>query len=482
MRADRPPAPARAELSLAALLAALALVLVWRIGEPPAANPAEARVQGAVASIVSDGDWLVPQVDGAPRIEKPPGYAWLAAALSELAGGDSWTTVRLPSAACAVGIAALLFVWGRSLGGPDLGLLAALCFAAMSMTIDLGRRGVAEMALALFCALALFEFDRVHYGGERRRLPLFALWLACAILAKATTALLIVGLPLALALALERKLARAFSARNVGWLAFALALGFAWYGVVLAVVPGAARTLFAEAAVPVGVRPPWATATHYGPPYLYIPVLARAALPAVVLLPLAALRAWRSRGYRSAPRLRFVAIAFASLFVAFSLLPQKRTHYMIPVLPLLALLLAESVRDLRERMPEQLRRLLVVAALVAVPLGLAAAGGLAVFYTELAGAPRVGVAALGVCVLAALAALCWSALRFHPRVFASLAAAGSLGLMLAFYGSVDVCRRQVEVGAAERCPHYDAGRWEEAFQHWPALARFMAVPTHARDS
>jgi len=40
VRADRPPAPARAELSLAALLAALALVLVWRIGEPPAANPA----------------------------------------------------------------------------------------------------------------------------------------------------------------------------------------------------------------------------------------------------------------------------------------------------------------------------------------------------------------------------------------------------------------------------------------------------------
>jgi len=79
VRADRPPAPARAELSLAALLGALALVLVWRIGEPPAANPAEARVQGAVASIVSDGDWLVPQVDGAPRIEKPPGYAWQAA-------------------------------------------------------------------------------------------------------------------------------------------------------------------------------------------------------------------------------------------------------------------------------------------------------------------------------------------------------------------------------------------------------------------
>ncbi|HXX47608.1 MAG TPA: glycosyltransferase family 39 protein [Myxococcota bacterium] len=481
MRRDRPPAPPRPELSLAALLGALALVLVWRIGEPPAANPAESRVQEAVASIVSQGDWLVPEVDGAPRIEKPPGYAWLAAALSELAGGDSWATVRLPSAACAVAVAALLFVWGRSLGGPDLGLLAGLCFAAMSMTIDLGRRGVAEMALGLFCALALYAFDRVHYGGERRALPWFALWLALAILAKATTALLVVGLPIALVLALERKLGRAIRAETLGWLALALAAGFAWYGVVLAVVPGASRTLFAEAAVPVGVRPPGATATHYGPPYLYLPVLARAALPAVVLLPIAAVRAWRSGGYRSSPRLRFVAVAFAALFVAFSILPQKRTHYLVPLLPLLALLLAESVHDLRERMPEQLRRVLVAGAVVAVPLGLAASGALALFYTELAGLPQALAAALGAGVLVALAALCWSAVRFHPRLFAVLAGAGSLGLMLAFYGSVDVCRRQIEVGAAEKCADYDAARWEQAFQQWPALARFMA-PAKERDS
>jgi 4-amino-4-deoxy-L-arabinose transferase-like glycosyltransferase len=472
----------RTKLSLVAVLGALAFVLSYQLGASPAANPAEGRVREAVHSIVADGDWLVPEVHGEPRIEKPPGYAWLAAAVSRAAGGDDWTAVRVPSALAVLGTAALLFAWGRSLGGPDLGLIATLCFAAMCMTIDLGRRGVAETLLGFSCALALFGFDRAHFGGSRWGRPLFAAALASAILAKATTALLVVGLPIALCLALERSLGKSLSVSNLAWLAAALVLGFAWYGVVLAVVPGAWRILLAEAAVPVGVRPPGATATHYGPPTFYLAVLARAAAPAIALLPLAAVRAFRSGGYAASPRVRFVALGFAALFVAFSILPQKRTHYLMPLLPLFALLLAESLVELRERAPEQLRRILVAASLAVVPIALAGAGSLALFHIELGGAELAATIALAAFAVAPLAVLIWSALRFHPRVFGGVAAAGALAALLAFYGDVDVCRRQVEIGAPGKCESYDAARWQQAFRTWPALAHFMAAPARARDS
>jgi len=479
---DRAAAPLRTGASLAALLAAFALVLFYQLGVPPAANPAESRVHAAVQSIADGGDWLVPTVAGTPRIEKPPGYAWLGAAAAELAGGVSWSTVRLPSALAALGLAALLFAWGRSLRGPDLGLLAALSFAAMCMTVDLGRRGVAEMSLALFCTLALFGFDGAHYGGRRWGLPVFSAALALAILAKATAALLVVGLPIAVSLALERSLSKSLRGETLAWLGLALVAGFAWYALVLAAVPDAARTLWAEATEPVGVRAPGASATHYGPVYLYFAVLARAAAPAIVLLPLAALRAWRSRGFANEPRLRFVALGFASLFVAFSLLPQKRTHYLMPLLPLLALLLAESLVELRERAPERLRRILVGAAVVAIPVAAAGAAGLAIFHIELSGAPRGATATAAALVTLPLAALVWAGLRFHPRVFAAILTSGTLAALLAFYASIDVCRRQVEVGAAAKCPDYDETRWQRAFDHWPALGHFMVAPPKERDS
>jgi 4-amino-4-deoxy-L-arabinose transferase-like glycosyltransferase len=109
---------------------------------------------------------------------------------------------------------------------------------------------------------------------------------------------------------------------------------------------------------------------HARPLYWYLPVILLATLPFTgqLLTPLRHLRS------RARPRLRRLVIASLVIFAAWSLISGKQPHYLLPMLPALALLFAV---DLEER-PELLRRahiagatfcLILVAALLAVRFG-----------------------------------------------------------------------------------------------------------------
>src|SRR5262245_48173668 len=294
------------------LTAALAFVLFFRIGASPPANEAEQRVEGVVRQMVSSGDWLVPRLDGEVRLQKPPGYYWVGAALSSVVGETSWASVRAGSAIATLLLVAVTFVWGSAIGGPRLGITAAVCLASMHYTIAFGRRTMADSTLSLFSTLALASFDRFEFGRRRTWIAAFAVALTGAILAKATAALLVVGLPIALWLLLDPPsrdgtlpdLARASL--------LALAGGFLWYGVVIATLPGALHDILTEAALPLGLQldPAAQSARHYAWPHALVGPLVVGSLPAGVFIPLLVRRSVESRFYRAAPRLRFVGIAF----------------------------------------------------------------------------------------------------------------------------------------------------------------------------
>jgi 4-amino-4-deoxy-L-arabinose transferase-like glycosyltransferase len=459
--------------ALALLLCGLAVVLFFRIGELPPTNPAEARVGAVVHEMVRSGDWLVPRVDGEPRLQKPPGYYWLAASLSRLAGETSWSTIRAGSAVAALALVGVIYGWGRAIGGPPLGIAAALCLGTMQFTFAFGRRGVAEMMLTCFVALALASFDRVRFEGRTRWLPLFGVALAAAILAKATAALFFVGLPVGLQLLLDGRPGRETARRVMLWSAGACIAGFGWYAAVLAAVPGAAATVIAEAILPLGIQSGAGSALHYHSPTHYLAPLLFATLPAALFLPLVVHRCVQSRLYAADPRRRFVAIGFLSLLVALLLLPQKQRHYLLPVLPLLALLLAESLVDLQSRSPERVAAWLRPVTALVVPIGVAAVLALGCFYGEFLGvsiARRALLEAAGVLLLSALA---WSAAFGRLRAFAALGTLTALTSMLVWFGSIHVWRSQFEAGTARSRPDYDGERWERASEAHPLIGRFM---------
>ncbi|MBI4132388.1 MAG: glycosyltransferase family 39 protein [Candidatus Sungbacteria bacterium] len=89
-------------LVLIALAAAFNLVLLGRL---PLEDADEATYAMVAREMSENGDYIVPRIDGAPWVDKPPLYFWLAASSAKIFGENEFS-LRLPSV--LAGIAAVV--------------------------------------------------------------------------------------------------------------------------------------------------------------------------------------------------------------------------------------------------------------------------------------------------------------------------------------------------------------------------------------
>jgi 4-amino-4-deoxy-L-arabinose transferase-like glycosyltransferase len=328
------------------LFAALAAGLAYRITHKELRHRSEKRTVAVVAEMLTTGTWLVPTHRGEPRLQKPPLYSWVVAGAAALAGGPSLVAMRSVSLVAGLALVALVFVWGLSLGGYGVALASALALVAMGQFWSSATHATADILLALFGTAALYAF-------ERGRLPALALLFVLAFLTKATAALVNVLVPVGVWLAATRELRRVLAPRTLAWIALATLFSVAWYALVLVRVPEAADLLGQFLLVPLGTGHNDLASDHYRPVYWYLPRFLGAAAPAILLLPFVIRDAVRTGFWREAPRLRFLAASALALFIAWSIIPQKGRHYLLPILPLFALLcgdwLARALQRTRPR-------------------------------------------------------------------------------------------------------------------------------------
>jgi 4-amino-4-deoxy-L-arabinose transferase-like glycosyltransferase len=315
----------------AVLFAALAAGLALRIHHAELRHRSEKRTVAIVTEMLASGAWLVPMHRGEPRLQKPPLYSWVVASSSSLAGGPSLVAMRAVSVVSGLALVALVFAWGFSLGGFGPALGSALALVAMGQFWSSATHATADILLALFGTAALFAF-------ERGRLPALAILFVLAFLTKATAALVNVLVPAGVWLAATRELRRALEPRTLAWIALSTLFSVAWYAVVLMRVPDAPDLLGQFLLVPLGTGHNDLASDHYRPVYWYLPRFLGAAAPAILLLPFVVRDGVRTRFWSDAPRLRFLAASALALFIAWSIIPQKGRHYLLPILPLFALL------------------------------------------------------------------------------------------------------------------------------------------------
>jgi 4-amino-4-deoxy-L-arabinose transferase-like glycosyltransferase len=459
------------------VVACLVLVvgaLAWRIGAAPVVRSSEQRCYAVVATMLDSGDWLVPIHDGAPRLQKPPLYYWMAAASASAAGGMSRAAERFPSFVCAALLLALVFAWGRSLGGIDVGLLAALILVCHWEFWVLGRRGDAEMLLALTVTAALYAIDRGVFGSLRGWRWPFAIACGVAFLAKATMALLLIGIALAVALTLERRWRTVRARRVAAPFLLASAIALAWYVALLALVPGAIALLTQYALLPLGAADPGDSAGHFEAPWYYLTHVLDVGMPAVLLLPLVAFRAW-STGLRSRPRIRFLVAVLAIDFLALSLLPQKQRHYLLPLLPLYSLVAADALHGLAASPTAAGLRwrpaLRTGATLLGVTLTVLVSG----YVLLVSGRTLAEAFAVALLCLAPIG-LVWLP---PPRRIAPgyAAAAATIALFILNFGSFEVWRHHFHEGTVAEQPDFDAAHWEALFTRAP-IARLAFHAQH----
>ncbi len=287
-----------------------------------------------------EGDhWLVPFLDGAPRIRKPPLLYWIGRVSYETFG------ISLVSARfVAVLFAALLVlstaaVARRLSGRPESGLIAgAVLLGCLGLATE-GRRfmldiPVAALSTAAFACLLIW-MDL----GKKWALTATILLLAAAFLTKGPIALLVCGGGVLAVLASGRWPWREALRHWLPLLSHAVlfaALAFPWFFLVRHLYPEAAQLVFADE---IESR----QLLSFSPGIVL--GLLNIALPWVVVF---ALAAWQAR--RGDLPTRTALLWFLATFLPFAFL-RSFDRYLIGSLVPLAILVALALPTLRARWP-----------------------------------------------------------------------------------------------------------------------------------
>lgn len=333
--------------ALAALIAFLA-GLPGLLAMPPLDRD-ESRFAQATAQMLESDDYVVIRFQDAPRFKKPVGIHWMQAisvdALSSPEARQIWA-YRIPSllgamlaaAACAWGAGAVFDRRTAMLAGALMGGCLLVSTEAFIAKTDSALTGFTTLALA---ALARLYVAR-NGGPPAGRRVAWIFWIAIGVAA------LIKG-PVGPLVAFLAMLVLVIWDRRAGWLAslrwwwgliIVLAIVGPWAGAVTVATDGG----FWSQAVGSDLAPKLAGGqeSHGAPPGYHLLLTPLLTFPMTLLLPAAAVTAWR---HRAEPGVRFALAWLIPTWILFEALPTKLPHYLMPAYGALAWLAARALAE-----------------------------------------------------------------------------------------------------------------------------------------
>lgn len=464
------PAPtAHAGLMLCVLLALVGFILVLQLGQTPPTENREIRIFNVIKGMLDSGDYLVPRINGKPHLTKPPLYYWLASAATAVSHLSARVAYRLPSVLGALGLIAATFWLCRVMGLARLALPAAMITSAFYEFCANARIANFEMLLSLFSLVSVIGFYQYMKCERLRWLLLAGLSFGLAFLTKATPAIAMVFIPVVLMFKFEGKLKLLCRPSVILFgIVLPILIGSVWLVLMLKLSPQARQVIKSEALLPFGVQDEdHHTAAHYQNPFFFVYKILKIAAPAILLLPLAIFRLGRTKGYRNECReLKWVLYSFAAVFVLFSAIPQKQEHYLLPVLPYLAIMLSDGLLSVTAKKKDQLTlriggSVIGVLALVMVPV-------LGFYFFKIIDRPLLAVL-LSVLALAVGIALILLARRKNAAPLLVGALGGWFFFLLVYYGSFNVWDNQFKGGEIYTQPYYSKAHWDGLFEQYPKL-------------
>jgi 4-amino-4-deoxy-L-arabinose transferase-like glycosyltransferase len=466
------------------LLSFSALLFTVALGARDLWNPNEPLYGRAVVEMSRSGDWSLPTFNGRVFDEKPILYFWLALGASALRGTvDEWS-LRLPSALAGVVGVALVYLLVRPYAGRSRARLAALAFATTEIVFWSARSVQMDLLLAVTTLAAVLAVSRVidHGASPVRGAGLAGLAAGLGVLAKGPLGVVCPVLALAAYCAVRPGGARdvASAARERG----AWAAGLASFALVACpwflwlALRGEAHALH-ELLLRQNVTRFVAAWDHAQPWWYYLVYLWIDMAPWALLLPLAVgLR----RASPDALRLdRLAAAWLISTVVFFSLSSSKRSPYLLPVAPAVAILASAPIERWLARALDAHRKRVLEVLVGLAGATLAACGALLAIrgierYPSLV-PPGRALAVLLVAGGLAVVLLATAPLR-RPRAAAAVLAATLVALYLlaalwvlpaadSFKSARPFCERLVgTVPAASSLRSYRPWKWRASYVYY----------------
>jgi 4-amino-4-deoxy-L-arabinose transferase-like glycosyltransferase len=341
-----PPAlPAGADVRAIPASVWILLALAWfaTLAWRPLLEPDESRYAEIPREMAHSGDWVTPRLNGFKYFEKPPLQYWATAAVYSAFGVKEWSA-RLWSCALAFLCIPLAYSFARYLYGDGAEAIAAATALAVNPYFAIvGQLNILDSGFCFFTVAALFSFMRARTcelgsGYERWWMAAASASLALAVLSKGIAALVLIGGTVAIHMLATRDVRHWRRWHLVLTVPLFLAITVPWFVLVSQRNPEFLRFFFIHEHFQRFLTD---EADREGPLWYFIPWLLMAVLPWLVSL-------WN---VREKPRWQRptgnVGIARAMLwswcaFVMFffSISHSKLPTYILPMMPVLAVLLA----------------------------------------------------------------------------------------------------------------------------------------------
>jgi 4-amino-4-deoxy-L-arabinose transferase-like glycosyltransferase len=320
----------------------------------PPVDRDEPRFAQATKQMIETGDYVDIRFQDETRYKKPVGIYWLQAgvvAMAEAAGVPGATTnigiYRIPSLIGGIGAvlvtywAALAFVSRRA---------ALMAGAMMATSILLGveaRLAKTDAMLLLTSVAALGAMGRAYLieeGDRATSMPptavaaIFWTAIAAGILIKGPMILMFAGFAAVALIAADRSARWVWRLKPAIGVPFALALVMPWLIAILIRSGGSFLTdalgedMFAKVT--------GAQETHGMPPGFYFVVFWETFFPGAMLAGLAVPAVWRAR---AEPGCKVLLAWVVPAWIVLELVPTKLPHYVLPLYPALAILIAGVV-------------------------------------------------------------------------------------------------------------------------------------------
>jgi 4-amino-4-deoxy-L-arabinose transferase-like glycosyltransferase len=336
------------------LVAAVLLAVLPGFFTIPPIDRDEARFAQATKQMLETGDYIDIRFQEDVRYKKPVGIYWLQAASvsagSALGIPNAATTIwlyRIPSLVGALGAVLLTYWAALAFVSRRAAFLAALIMASCVLLSVEGRIAKTDAALLSTAVAAMGALARVYLPEQRKPLGVQSRWtipaifwtaLAAGVLLKGPVILMFVALGAGTLVAVDRSARWLIALRPLPGMVWFFVLVLPWF---IAIMWRSGDRFFAES---VGHdlfgKLLQGQESHGAPPGLYFVLFWVTFWPAAPLAALAAPAAWAAR---REPGAKFLLAWVMPSWIVLELVITKLPHYVLPLYPAIAILLAGIV-------------------------------------------------------------------------------------------------------------------------------------------
>jgi 4-amino-4-deoxy-L-arabinose transferase-like glycosyltransferase len=340
--------------------AAMVLLVVALLGflpgffSIPPIDRDEARFAQATKQMVESGDYVDIRFQDEVRYKKPVGIYWVQAAVvktaTALGFSGALTTIwlyRLPSLVGSIG-AVLLTYWTALAFVPRRAAVLAGLMMASCVLLGIERLLAKTDALLLMTVVAAMgAMARAYLWHERERLDAASAWIVAAIFWTALAAGVLLKGPLIVMVVALAAIALIVVDRSAAWLLTLKPIaGIIWLAVLVlpwfVAIIGRTGDAFLAGSVGEDLLGKIFTGqeSHGAPPGYYFVLFWVTFWPGATLAALATPAVWRARRERA---VKFLLAWLVPSWVVFELVMTKLPHYVLPLYPAIAILIAAVI-------------------------------------------------------------------------------------------------------------------------------------------